>query len=196
MGETVTGPNPRKSATGGLRFNLFNLATAGVYTCVVNTSAGVITDSFTVHIRGMYTHTHIHACTHARTSFNSDVLFTCLAPSELTLTARYRYKSKTVFSTSSTFYVPLNANLTFTCTDEHAYPTPTFTWSRNGTAITDVQTVSSNQTKHIQYSVQETSTGTYTCEAGNGVGNTETTLHIVVIGETFLCHCTVPLSRG
>ena len=43
----------------------------------------------------------------------------------------------------------------------------------------------SNQTKHILYSVQETSTGPYKCMAGNGVGNTEKTLHIVVIGETF-----------
>ena len=151
----------------------------------------------------MCTHTHVHACarTHTRAhthtlSYICDVLFTCPAPPKLMLTAQYRYKSKTVFSTSSTFLVPLNANLTFTCTDEHAYPTPTFTWSRNGTAITDVQTVSSNQTKHIKYSVQETSTGLYTCEAGNGVGNTEKTLHIVVIGESFLYHCTVPLLCG
>ena len=93
-----------------------------------------------------------------------------------------------MFSTSSIFHIPLNANLTFTCTDEHAYPTPTFTWSRNGTALTDVQTVGSNQTKHIQYSVQETSTGPYTCMASNGAGNAEKTLHIVVNGETFLYH--------
>ena len=69
MGEAVTGPNPRKSATtGGLRFNLFNLVTAGMYTCVVNTSAGVSMDSFTVRIRGEDTRMRAHTHAHTRTA--------------------------------------------------------------------------------------------------------------------------------
>ena len=52
-GAILGSPGVAVTATGALRFDAFVLVQAGVYTCIVNTSAGLGMDSLRVQIRGM-----------------------------------------------------------------------------------------------------------------------------------------------
>lgn len=85
----------------------------------------------------------------------------------LVLTVGYNMETS-----SESVDVPLHTNLTFTCTDTHGYPPPSFQWFRNNTLLNDtadgsvtIRTMGSNQSQLVLSSVQAGDSGTYKCVA-------------------------------
>ena len=78
---------------------------------------------------------------------------------------------------SESLDVSLHSNLTFTCTETHGYPLPSFQWFRNNTQLNDsaggsvtIRMVDSTQSQLVLSNVQAEDSGTYKCVATSSHG--------------------------